>query len=480
MLLLQAARLSRLRDDSTGLEKQDLECQQYASLGGHEIIGVAPDTDVSGDTDPWERPELGSWLKRGLVAPDGRRAEGIIASHVDRLARSTVHFMRLLHWADENNVRIITTGEQGVDFSTPMGKLLGYIISWLGEQELAAITRRNRSTQQWLKDNGYLHGKPPFGFLVVDKGNHKTLKPDDDLAEVIREIADRYLTGATLTELAEWLDAKGVKPASSDMWAQGSIRKVLGNTALIGRRKDAQGRTILRFDPILDEVTFRRVQAELARRAKPRGAPSDESLLSGIIYCANCGAAMGFHKAYTKLAGGGRAYHFYYRCHRTARRPSRCKNMITVEFADEGMSEWVTNVIGAQKLIVREIIPGRGHDEDIADIDAETAALDKDADDYDRRHSELRAERKRLKELPPVPTEVKEVSSGLTVREFWESMDSTEVKREWLKAGQVKVLAYKPPVKGAAPEGAPPFTFSIEALFGRDWSIAGRWTGGTD
>src|SRR5215467_3720438 len=99
MRLLQAARLSRLDDASTGLDKQDLDAQTYARLGGHEIIGTAADSDVSGDTDPWSRPQLGPWLtKTELVA----QYDGIVASHVDRLARSTIHFMRLLQWADEH------------------------------------------------------------------------------------------------------------------------------------------------------------------------------------------------------------------------------------------------------------------------------------------------------------------------------------------------------------------------------------------
>src|SRR5262249_26390489 len=60
--LLQAARLSRDTDESTSIEKQDADMRRWAHAHGHEIIGTAADTDVSGSRPPWERPELGPWL----------------------------------------------------------------------------------------------------------------------------------------------------------------------------------------------------------------------------------------------------------------------------------------------------------------------------------------------------------------------------------------------------------------------------------
>jgi site-specific DNA recombinase len=480
MRLLHAARLSRLRDDSTGIEKQDEQAAQYSAAYGHEIVATAADTDVSGSTDPMKRPKLGPYLTDPLLI---NQYDGIIASALDRFGRNASHLVKLRDWAIGNGKTLIIISpalqwppQDANDFAT---RMVWGILGDLAEYELVAITKRNQETQQWLRTNGYLHGKPPFGYAVVDKDNHKTLAPDPGLSEVIQNMADRYLKGATLTELAEWLDAEQVKPPSSERWAQNSLRRLLGNPALMGRRKDASGRTILKFKPILDEVTFRRVQAELERRAKPRGAQSDESLLSGIIHCANCGRPMSYRKTYAELANGERAYHYYYRCHGTAREPSRCKNMITVDFADEAMSSWVTDVIGYHEVILRTIVPGHGHEEEITDVEAEIRALDLDDPEYDTKSAALRAERKRLKELPAVPAEVREEPSGLTVREFWESLESVEVKREWLKSGQVKILAYKPPVKGPAPEGAPGLTFSVEALFGADWSILGdRWAEG--
>src|SRR5690606_1816640 len=218
MRCLVAARLSRLRDESTGIERQDEEARRWVDQGGHELVTITADTDVSGDTDPWSRPALGPWLTEPARVA---QYDAIVASHADRLARSTVHFMRLLHWADDNGKRIVTTGEAGIDFGTPMGKLLGYIISWLGEQELEAIKRRWRSTHRWMHDHGYLVGKPPFGYMITehpDDPERKTLTPDPALAPYVEELVTRALRGEGYAALARWLDSEGIPAPSSEKW----------------------------------------------------------------------------------------------------------------------------------------------------------------------------------------------------------------------------------------------------------------------
>lgn len=221
-----------------------------------------------------KRPGLGPYLTDpNLMAT----YDGIIASALDRLGRNARHLIELKDWAAANRKTLILISpslkwpiEDANDFG---GRMVWTILGELAEYELQAITKRNRETQKWLMENGFLHGKPPFGFNVVDKGNHKTLEPDTALKPVIREMAERYLAGASFTDLAEWLDSIGVKPPSSKRWAQNSLRRYMSNPVLIGRRKDASGRTILKFDPILDDDTFRRVQVALGERATRKAAP---------------------------------------------------------------------------------------------------------------------------------------------------------------------------------------------------------------
>jgi site-specific DNA recombinase len=181
MRLIQAARLSRDKDSSTSVDKQDAEMSAWAKARGHEVVGTAVDTDVSGDVSPFDRPELGQWL----TEPERIASyDGILASHIDRLGRSTGDFVDLLRWADSHGKTVITTAlGDTIDFSTGVGKLIGFIMMWLAEEELKAIKRRTAATFTWLKDRGYLTSKPPFGYVITDKDNHKTIMPDPDLVD---------------------------------------------------------------------------------------------------------------------------------------------------------------------------------------------------------------------------------------------------------------------------------------------------------
>jgi site-specific DNA recombinase len=441
MRLLQAARLSRVGEAATGLEKQDLDAQGYASMGGHTIVGTAADTDVSGDTDPWARPQLGPWLSDpALIA----QYDGIVASHVDRLARSTVHFMRLLHWADEHGKTVITVGEQGIDFSSPMGKLLGYIISWLGEQELAAITRRNVATQHWLKDNGYLVGRPSFGYVAVAKGDHKTLEPDPVLVPYVREMVERYLRGDTLMTICKWLDDEHVSAPNRGHWAPNSVSRILRNPILTGRRKDASGKTILRVEPVIDAATWRQLQHKLSTNPRRRATASATGLLTNILLCGKCGGVMYLRSSTSTTRKSGKRYVYqYYRCHGTAREPSACKNMIPLPDIESWVADQMTgDVIGRQELVETVVIPGHSHDDEIEQVEQDFRDLDMGSPDFDTRLAALRAERQRLQALPSVPDQTLTQRTGVTIADHWNALD-TAGKRDYLLSSGAQVHAVR-------------------------------------
>jgi site-specific DNA recombinase len=442
MRLLQAARLSRLGEAATGIEKQDEAAREYAALGGHTIVGTAADTDVSGDTDPWARPQLGPWLSDpSLIA----QYDGIVASHVDRLARSTLHFQRLLHWADEHGKVIVTVGEQGIDFSSPVGKLLGYIISWLGEQELEAIKRRSQATAKWLRKNKYLIGKAPYGYRIVPLDDHKTLEPDPAEQATVHAIIERFLSGETLYDICDWLESTRVPSPQGTGWHQQTISRLLHNPALIGKRQDAEGVTVLRFDPLIDQSTWRRLQDRFDKSPAPRQpANKGGGPLIRILYCGKCGGPM-WHSTANKRVGGELRAYTYYRCYGAQGRPSKCKNMIPLPAITAWLDARMTDdVVGTQGVVEVAVIPGHNHDDEIAQAETEIHELDLDAGDYDAQLTALRAERARLKALPSVPDSVIARATGQTVAQHWRSLDAAG-RREYLLTSGARVDAVRLP-----------------------------------
>jgi site-specific DNA recombinase len=88
MRLLAVVRLSDLTDETTSPERQRTKISTYARLHDHEVVGVAEDF-VSGAISPFERPNLGPWLRR---SDDW---DGLIVAKCDRLTRSLLGFLVL-------------------------------------------------------------------------------------------------------------------------------------------------------------------------------------------------------------------------------------------------------------------------------------------------------------------------------------------------------------------------------------------------
>lgn len=440
MRLLQAARLSRLNDDSTRIATQDESVRGYAESNGHTIIATAADTDISGDTDPWRRPELGPWLsKPELIA----QYDGIAASHIDRLARSTIFFMQLLHWAEEHGKVIITTGTDGIDFSSPVGRLLGYIISWLGEQELESIKRRARGSRKWLIDNGYLSGRAPWGYRIVPRGDHKTLEPDPDLAPVVREMVERYLQGETLTALCEWLNDRGIATPFGNKWTSTPLRGVLRSHSLTGRRKNAAGHTELRFPGIISQSQWLTLQKALDARALNRNlAPGDTAVLTNVAVCIKCEGWMYL----LKQRRPNKTYR-YYRCHGVDG-PSTCRNLVPAEELEQWVDDYFTSPPWAgHEVIERLTIPGNGHQDEIDALTVDLADLaglvgELPRNDYLARQSAILAELDRVQGLPPEPDQVVERPTGVTLGELWQTFGPAD-KRKYLMAAGIRVHAIK-------------------------------------
>lgn len=449
MRLLHAERLSRLTDNTTSVDKQDAEAITYANAYGHEIVASAADNDVSGDIPPFERPELGPYLTDPELIG---QYDGIIAAHLDRLGRNARQLAAFREWCEDHHKTIITV-EPKVDWSSDIGQLIWGIMSWLAEQELKAVKRRTQGTFAWLRDNGYLTGKCPFGFRIVEievgGKTRKIIEPDPVNADYVRQMVTRYLAGQTLAELCDWLDAEGVKPPQNGIWQQNSISQLFRNPVLIGQLeskgdvvRDAKGQPLLRCEPILDDEIWQRLQAKLDATPKRKTtAPKDTALLTGILVCAKCGGPM-YKFTSTRNHPNGRTYvTAYYRCNGTGRKPSKCRNMAQMTDIEAAVTEYILTH-PSMEIMETVVVKGNAYGKQLAEVRAAMTALDPASDDYEARHDALFAEFKRLSGLRPEPDEVKKVSTGRTLAGEWPAMDTAE-RRQALLDGEFTVTAVK-------------------------------------
>jgi site-specific DNA recombinase len=340
--------------------------------------------------------------------------------------------------------------ESGVAGATD--RILWEVLGALAEVEREMTKERYESARRDLQSRNALVGKPPFGFMVTGEKFNKTLAPDPALVPYLRGMIDRAMRGDSYRSMAQWLDSEGIPPKVGQKWSPSTVRTVLINPALMGRRYE-NGKVVLKFDSILSLPDFRALQAEIERRPKKRG-PNDPNtaMLTGIIRCEHCGGPMYRHVSKTKRKNGTYSVYTIYRCKGPDQSPSTCANSIKLDVAEE----WVNRMFNHggpwanTELVEIRTVPGDDHADDIAEIEDELRSLDFDSPDFQTHQRDLLAERARLRELPVAPAEVVEVPTGLIVGDVWPTLSDSERRKHLLAAG-VQLFVHRVDDEGGKP-----------------------------
>jgi DNA invertase Pin-like site-specific DNA recombinase len=129
------------------------ELREYCARRGWEIAGEYVDSGVSGSKD--SRPELNK-----LMADANRRNfYAVVVWKFDRFARSVSHLLRALETFQSLGVDFVSLTE-GIDTSTPVGKLVFTILGAVAEMERALICERIRAGVRNARSKGKRLGRP--------------------------------------------------------------------------------------------------------------------------------------------------------------------------------------------------------------------------------------------------------------------------------------------------------------------------------
>lgn len=122
-----------------------------------------------------------------------------------------------------------------------------------------------------------------------------------------------------LRAIAEELNKKGLRTASGNKWSHANIRDILENEIYIGNFAWGEIRIEEAVPAIVDRELFKMANERREQKKKMGGrAQNSTYLLSGLLRCGKCGAALvgasRSHKYITKN-GDVHKYHYYvYRC----------------------------------------------------------------------------------------------------------------------------------------------------------------------
>jgi DNA invertase Pin-like site-specific DNA recombinase len=157
-------------------EMQLRELREYCQRRDWNISGEYVDSGVSGAKD--SRPRLNELM----LDANRRRFEAVVVWKFDRFARSTSHLLKALETFQALKVEFVSLTE-GIDTSTPVGKLVFTILGAVAEMERELIRERIRAGVRNARAKGKKLGRPRAG---VDPAKIASLRSQ---GRTLRQIA---------------------------------------------------------------------------------------------------------------------------------------------------------------------------------------------------------------------------------------------------------------------------------------------------
>ncbi|HEX6968291.1 MAG TPA: recombinase family protein, partial [Micromonosporaceae bacterium] len=204
-----------------------------------------------------------------------RQIDALAVYDVSRLGRNVKESLTFLDWLANQGVTILSASEQ-VDTSTPAGRLMLTNMLAIAEYRSGEIGKGWSNTIARRAEKGQHHGRP-LGYIR----QNKQLIPDPVIGPAITEVFRRYASGEPIGEVTAYLAAIRGKAMHTP-----NVKKMLRNAAYRGMV--IAGDEILpgEHEPLVDEVTWRKVQNRLAAEAgtPPRHLAPTWSLV-GLVEC---------------------------------------------------------------------------------------------------------------------------------------------------------------------------------------------------
>ncbi len=306
------ARYSSDNQREESIEGQIRECTAFAEKNGITILRHYIDRAFSAKTD--NRPEF-----QNMIKDSGKKLfDMIIVWKLDRFARNRYDSARYKAQLKKNGVKVVSATEAISDGAE--GILLESLLEGMAEYYSADLAEKvvRGMTENALKCK-YNGSTMPIGYVVDSEQYYQV---DPLTAPFVLEAFKMYDEGATMKEIRDWLNEKGVKNSRGNPMSYSTIQHMLNNRRYIG---EYAYRDIIIPDGvpvIVPQDLFDRVQEKLAKnkKAPARHKAEDDYLLTTKLFCGYCGAYL-CGESGTSRTG---TVHHYYKCVSVKKKRTEC------------------------------------------------------------------------------------------------------------------------------------------------------------
>lgn len=310
---------------SIGVQKEKL--QAYCLARGWDVFFIYSDPGFSGSN--MDRPALQRMFTDILAG----NLDMVLVYKLDRLSRSQRDTLYMIEDVFLQNGVDFVSMTENFDTSTPLGRAMIGILSVFAQLEREQIKERMAMGNMARAASGLWRGGSgaPIGYDYVD--GHLVVNEYEALQ--IKTIFELFLAGNTFHGIKTELQRRGYTNKYGSWKNAAIISKVLQNTTYIGKVRYAGNEYDGKHPALIPIETWDAAQLRL--KDVLRGLSDHQKtpfkatkLLTGLIWCGDCGARYFFHSCVQKNKAGEKIHYDYYQCytkagHKTMRRAARCR-----------------------------------------------------------------------------------------------------------------------------------------------------------
>ncbi|MGH7195189.1 MAG: recombinase family protein [Candidatus Saccharimonadales bacterium] len=224
------------------------------------------------------------------------RIKQLVVEKADRLTRSFKDMVMIDDWLeadDSRHVHLIKDSLVMYKHSRSQDKL-----NW-GVKVLFAKNYTDNLREEVYKGrmeklaDGWLPGKPPYGYKTIGEKKHKIHIPDPEKVPLLIKLFESYLNPShSLTTITRYAGDIGIRTSKGRPYSRSTLAEnILANPFYTGKNRwqgiDYDGKQEL----FLDEDLWSAVQAKMHRKTPPKYQKHDPDL-RGIIQCEDCGGTI--------------------------------------------------------------------------------------------------------------------------------------------------------------------------------------------
>lgn len=305
------ARFSSDSQREESIEDQIRECKAYAKSHKYNVVKIYHDHALTGRSE--KRPDFLKMIEES----ESDLFDYIICYKTDRFFRNRYESQKYKKILKENGVKVVYAK---VDIPTgPEGIILEGVLEALDEYYSANLSQNIRRGQNGnalkCKSNGVL----VFGY---NRDENDCYIINEHEAIAVKKVFDMVIDCVPDCEILNWLKANGYKNTKGRNFTKTAISRIISNRKYIGEYSFSDVVVTNGMPAIIDIDTFIKAN-EIKKIRRTKRVRANEYILSGVLYCGECGSSM-YGRCGTSHTG---KKHYYYCCSKKVKHECKKENI---------------------------------------------------------------------------------------------------------------------------------------------------------